>query len=170
LNTPHNDIGQEQKDAHTLSNTSLYLRTLLPPTRETSSDQTLQTLSGWIEACAANHDSCQRFQSHELPKRVLEIGLTCIYLREHLTIRAKYACLSHCWGSDGPALKLTRTSLHQLESGLLIEHLPKTFREAVLLCSRLSLKFIWIDALCKILSGKSSSGSHLIYVPRYQTR
>jgi hypothetical protein len=166
-NTSHNDTGQEQNDALTFSKALPVLHTPWIPPVETSSDQALQKLRGWIQECVEHHDSCQKSQLSDLPKRILKIEGTNLYLREQVTMRAKYACLSHCWGPAGPALKLTGTSLPQPKGGILIEHLPKTFREAVLLCARLGLRFIWIDALCKFLSTGCSGNSYLSCMPRY---
>jgi hypothetical protein len=170
FNTPHHDTDQEQNDTRIDSQPLALLYTSSISTGDTSSDQTLETLSDWIEDCVEHHDSCQQLHLSELPKRILEIEGISVYLREHVITRVKYACLSHCWGSIGPALKLTKTSLPRLEGGLLIEHLPKSFWETVLLCARLGLRFIWIDALCKFLSTGCSGIPHLSSVPRYQAR
>jgi hypothetical protein len=38
------------------------------------------------------------------------------------------------------------------KDGLRIDQLSETFKDAVSLCTRLGLRFIWIDALCKYVS------------------
>ena len=120
------------------------------PSEDTSSDQALHTLKEWIGNCVENHRDCGRSLPNKCPKRILEIGDTCVYLREHLEILAKYACLSHCWGKTGPSLRLDKVFYRALTTGVPIGQLPKIFRDAVALCVRLSLKYIWIDAVCKL--------------------
>jgi hypothetical protein len=117
---------------------------------DTSSDQALHTLHNWIETCVEHHGACAGRKINQLPKRVLEIDGTHVYLREHVKTPAMYACLSHCWGPSGPTLKLDKTTRNCLMDGILIDQLPKTFADAVRLCARLGLRFIWIDACCEL--------------------
>lgn len=107
-------------------------------------------MHSWIETCVEHHEACAKRKINRLPKRVLEIDGEHVYLREHLKTPAMYACLSHCWGPSGPALKLEKTTSSDLFDGILIDRLPKTFADAVHLCARLSFRFIWIDACCKL--------------------
>ncbi|KAH7086718.1 tol protein, partial [Paraphoma chrysanthemicola] len=71
-----------------------------------------------------------------------------VYLREYLGQEATYACLSHCWGKEGPALQLTSHKVGELKCGVARAHLPRTFQDAVDICGKLNIKFLWIDALC----------------------
>jgi hypothetical protein len=144
--------GQELHTLPGLSSSKLPIptRTLLPG--DTSSDQSLQTLHNWIETCVEHHEICAGRKVNQLPNRVLEIDGEHVYLREHLRNTAMYACLSHCWGQSGPTLKLDKASSRHFFDGILIDRLPKTFADAVNLCTRLGLRFIWIDACCKLPS------------------
>lgn len=85
-----------------------------------------------------------------LPKRILEIAAEHVFLREQPASPAPYACLSHCWGPNGPAVKLTAETFKCLREGLSIHDLPKTFQDAVEVCRHLGIHYVWIDALCKI--------------------
>jgi hypothetical protein len=60
-----------------------------------------------------------------------------------------YACLSHCWGSHQPMTTTTAT-IQQRKSGIAWHELPKTFQDALCLCSKLKLGYLWIDSLCII--------------------
>ncbi|KAF2443207.1 HET-domain-containing protein [Karstenula rhodostoma CBS 690.94] len=60
-----------------------------------------------------------------------------------------YACLSHCWGSRQP-LTTTTATRQQRKNGIDWHELPKTFQEALSLCSMLGLSYLWIDSLCII--------------------
>ncbi|KAH6643214.1 tol protein, partial [Boeremia exigua] len=71
-----------------------------------------------------------------------------LFLREGLAGNFRYACLSHCWGATGLKCKLVKGNKINLCQGFGIESLPNTFRDAVQICLRLSIRFLWIDALC----------------------
>jgi hypothetical protein len=125
------------------------MKQVRPLSANTSSDVTLRLLKDWIRNCEENHTSCKRQRASPLPKRILEIAAGSVYLREQLDFQSNYACLSHCWGSDGPAVRLTKASMASLSQGHAISELPKTFRDAVIVCHSLEISYIWIDALCK---------------------
>jgi hypothetical protein len=55
--------------------------------------------------------------------------------------------LSHCWGGEVP-YKLNSKTAANLEAGILIGELPQTFQDSARLALQLSIKYIWIDALC----------------------
>lgn len=64
---------------------------------------------------------------------------------------ANYACLSHCWGSDAKIVKTLNSNLRShLTTGIEVDLLPKTSKEAVKICQRLSVVHLWIDSLCII--------------------
>jgi hypothetical protein len=58
--------------------------------------------------------------------------------------------VSHCWGKNPQKqIKLTSGNIAQLKSGIRLNELPKTFREAVEFAARLPrVGYIWIDSLC----------------------
>ena len=69
----------------------------------------------------------------------------------------KYAALSYCWGSARDALTMLKTEQISLESrrnGMAISEMPVVFQEAILVCQRLSIRYLWIDALCIIQDDK----------------
>lgn len=61
--------------------------------------------------------------------------------------------LSHCWGKK-PTFKLTKNSQPDLEGGILISRLPKTYADAVMIAIMLGVDYIWIDSLCIIQDSK----------------
>jgi hypothetical protein len=71
-----------------------------------------------------------------------------VYLKDDLTkIFEPYISLSHCWGGMQPIQLTTRTEA-SLKSGINVDVLPKTFREAILVCKMVGVKRLWIDSLC----------------------
>lgn len=112
----------------------------------------------WLKNCETDHN-CEalRTQStfdHEWhPKRLIDIANTAVprLLEPHLELpgrRYRYATLSHCWGANPDFITLTTENLSQFCRGIAIDILPKSFRDAILVCSHLDIRYIWIDSLC----------------------
>jgi hypothetical protein len=143
--------------------------TPLPLSGNTSSDVVNSLIKTWIRDCTTSHACCRRATAGTLPKRVLEVGEHVVYLREYTTptVRASYASLSHCWGPQGPTIRLTRDTVEHLKGGYMISELSKTFRDAMKVCQNLSISYIWIDALCKSTCLASSRTHH---IPGHTTR
>ncbi|KAK0646957.1 heterokaryon incompatibility protein-domain-containing protein [Cercophora newfieldiana] len=61
----------------------------------------------------------------------------------------RYVTLSHCWGQTRQRLVLTKSEEGRLSNGIRLDELPKTFRHAIELASRLPrVGYVWIDSLC----------------------
>lgn len=61
---------------------------------------------------------------------------------------ALYATLSYRWGTN-QSLKLLRSTFDDFSLGQQqIQHLPQTFQDAINITRRLSIRYLWIDALC----------------------
>ena len=124
-----------------------HFRTLRPPC--TTLEDKTRLIQGWMHDCVENHNTCDQGLMHRLPKRVLRLTRKIVYLEERLGKRAAYACLSHCWGPRGPAIKLTKDTAERLRAGIAITDLPKTFADAVEVCLQLRIFYLWIDAMCR---------------------
>ncbi|KAF2679330.1 HET-domain-containing protein [Lentithecium fluviatile CBS 122367] len=109
----------------------------------------------WLKECEERH-TCQSTSEHTvLPRRVLDLDgaqgdMDGLKLFESNGHRARYVCLSHCWGPAGCALKTTSHNLDAHKNAIQPEHLPKTFKEAVIFTRWLGVRYLWIDALCII--------------------
>ena len=58
-----------------------------------------------------------------------------------------YTALSYCWG-ESQSLVLTSATLDSMLRHISFQALPQTFKDAVVICIRLGLRNLWIDALC----------------------
>ncbi|KAF2621208.1 HET-domain-containing protein [Macroventuria anomochaeta] len=125
------------------------------PSGDSSSEQAIRSIKRWISNCSNQHHRyCSVKTKSQLPKRVLELTEGSFHLRENLNNEEMYACLSHCWGSTGPSFTLTKDTFELLKAGMSSAELPRTFREAIELCLRLGIRYLWIDALCIIQQDK----------------
>ncbi|OAL40358.1 hypothetical protein AYO20_00094 [Fonsecaea nubica] len=120
--------------------------------------------------CLTNHPNCPKpyvgNSSHapRLPRRLLEVTNGKVVLREEsVHKRYPYACLSHCWGPsprrpESTILKAKRTTIEQFKVEVPWAELTKTFQDAIDICRRLHIDFLWIDSLC-ILQDSSDDWS-----------
>jgi Heterokaryon incompatibility protein (HET) len=107
------------------------------------------------------HTGCRRGPCC-LPSRVLTVssddaGIDKIALVDG-NFESPYAALSHCWGGT-LGIKTTKENLRSHANGITIKELPKCFREAVHLCRKLQIHYLWIDALC-IIQDDSADWDH----------
>jgi hypothetical protein len=107
-------------------------------------------MRGWIVDCVQNHPSCHK-PSKGIPirKRLLDLRGDSIVLREDLGADTAYACLSHCWGQKA-VTKATKANIHDFKENIQFDSLSRTFQDAVEICRRLGIWFLWIDSLCII--------------------
>ena len=114
----------------------------------------------WLQNCLDNHPECRdtECRSHSicgtsptpnLPARVIEVGSDSS--RPRLIcgagLRSPYAALSHCWGKCVRTTTTLTTVSHMMQ-GLPLEEFSPTFRDAINVCRRLGIPYLWIDSLC----------------------
>ncbi|KAH8746733.1 heterokaryon incompatibility protein-domain-containing protein [Hyaloscypha sp. PMI_1271] len=102
--------------------------------------------------CLKYHPSCKRQHRPRLPSRVIDVGQynepkDRVKLYETRGECAPYITLSHRWGGQIPS-RLLKTNLANYLIRLDLSKLPRTFVEAIELAQTLSIRYLWIDALC----------------------
>jgi hypothetical protein len=117
----------------------------------------LNVLQHWLDRCEREHAYCRDDPPGTpiLPDRVIYIPQQdCnIHLQAGLGRRAHYATLSYCWGGDH-AITTTTENLQLHMASLSLSDLPKTFKDAISVCRRLGISYLWIDSLCIIQNSK----------------
>jgi hypothetical protein len=121
----------------------------------TGSNESLNIAAQWLLECDSNHLGCKRQTNitSQLPTRLLYVGPSGVQIRlcatESLSPDVRYTTLSHRWGQV-QLITLTKSNITEFEAGLEVSELPKTFRDAINVTRRLSVRYIWIDSLCII--------------------
>ena len=122
-------------------------------TGSSGSKAALAFFAAQYKDCLDTHTKCQRWASGSsfLPARVIDVGSTgddqvCLRAGESVKVFEPYLTLSHCWGQAQP-FTLTKKTAAQLEKGVLVANLPKTFQDAILVTRRLHFRYLWIDSL-----------------------
>ena len=91
-------------------------------------------------------------RERRLPSRVLGVGLDSlsnVCLRQPADLdTAPHVALSYCWGRPAKPFITATENLNERLSSISLEAMPPTLRDAIILTRCLSLRYIWIDALC----------------------
>lgn len=117
-------------------------------------------LSRWLKSCVENHG----YRSHSSIKVSLKplvdlgIRLFVVDVSQHCVTRlpdsSEYATLSYVWGQGGRGqLEWRRTTWDRLHTPGGLDaasegDIPTTIRDAMALCARLNIRYLWVDALC----------------------
>ncbi|KUJ24209.1 HET-domain-containing protein, partial [Mollisia scopiformis] len=114
-----------------------------------------------MDNCLTTHEGCKKDISG-LPHRVLDLRefstVGKIKLVETEGMKDMYACLSYCWGTDNNFVT-TPNNLPVFMTGIPWPDLPQTYKDAVIVASKLGIQFLWIDALCIMQGNKEDPES-----------
>ncbi|KAK8066033.1 hypothetical protein PG997_012780 [Apiospora hydei] len=149
--------------------------------RVTNPERGLELLKQWVGTYENDHvDTCQLDSLNDLP---LSLGLETIQvidLRDR-SLRAfdpktiKYASLSYVWDEAGDEHRDLFSTLQTKEgvggedSEMLPSHVPGIIEEAMMVCKRLSIPYLWVDLFCirqADLSKKASEIKAMGYIYR----
>ncbi|KAG4025065.1 hypothetical protein MFRU_071g00200 [Monilinia fructicola] len=129
---------------------------------ETCSERGFRRAEKWLRECLRNH-KCGQSGPSQVPTRLLDLQGSQVRLFETTGSEGPYACLSHRWG--GPEyrrLTSTVTTIQTRMEGISWDTLPKTFQDAVIICRRLKINYLWIDTLCILQYCPSLTATQLV--------
>ena len=131
----------------------------------TGSDRSLAIAKAWLQRCIEEHPSCRLETKGELPTRVIDVGDESTPPRIYVSKREQesYVTLSYCWGGDRNFCSLT-TNIEAHTRNLLLEDLPKTIADAVVITRKLGIRYIWIDALCILQDSEEDLRREIAYM------
>ena len=87
-----------------------------------------------------------------LPRRVIDVGNLndeTVYLRDFANkpSASHYVCLSHRWQRTCPSIT-TQSNIENRKSGMAVDDLSATLRDAIFLTRSFNIRYLWIDSLC----------------------
>ncbi|KAH4127997.1 hypothetical protein HBH47_043270 [Parastagonospora nodorum] len=134
-------------------------------------------VAGWLKACDETHGHHPGSQGRG---RALD-GIRFIDLQQRCIVRrsrnVRYAALSYTWGSREQYC-LTKKNMRMLEENGGLSSLEGKFRpvvtDAMQVCRRLDISYLWIDCLCIVQDDEASKHSQiqnmdLVYANAYIT-
>ncbi|KAH7268630.1 heterokaryon incompatibility protein-domain-containing protein [Fusarium solani] len=121
---------------------------------DTSSKESFAMVSSWIDECLETHPGCAKTEQitrekRKFPARLLDLTNGKVVLREGIR-PDRYVCLSHCWGKTAHTALTTKKTFKDHLVSINWECLTQTFQDAIKICRRLDIPFLWIDSLCII--------------------
>lgn len=111
----------------------------------------------WYNVCRKSHETCKKLGPGKkyTPTRLIDIGIEgnntwklCLH-PEDIEGFPDYLTLSYRWAKD-PTVLLLSSTIDAFRQGTPIAGLPKTFRDAITVARRFSIRYLWIDSLCII--------------------
>ncbi|KAI1284240.1 HET-domain-containing protein [Xylaria sp. FL0933] len=130
-------------------NSHLRTSSLHPINPNPASDESIQLIRSWLEACSVKHNCGIQKLPPFLPKFLLAIGKERVHLMETAgRPRARYVALSYCWGDKKPNILLSSKNKQQLLGGTALGQLDTTIKEAIHITRQIGFPYLWIDSLC----------------------
>lgn len=133
----------------------------LIPGRYLPDNPTSEESFAWIEALLNNccggtytHMNCASREgtNSSLSSRILDLEPVnekdIRLVATPLEAQGRYAALSHCWGEKSSPLLTTSTNVEAHMRCISLQCLPRSFQDAVEICRRLSIRYLWLDTLC----------------------
>ncbi|RSM14948.1 hypothetical protein CEP52_000988 [Fusarium oligoseptatum] len=142
------------------------VRSEFPPLRDipdnTGHGDVAKLAKQWLENCKTDHECellCGQQDKSWHPKRLIDVGFPHepprLVTREDDQLEGSYVALSHCWGQNPNFLMLKTDKESEFRKEIPMDQLPASFRDAVITCRRLDIRYIWIDSLCIIQDSHS---------------
>ncbi|PTB63676.1 HET-domain-containing protein [Trichoderma citrinoviride] len=142
------------------------------PSGNTASDETFQKTTTWFRECHDTHTNCAVGEAPEMPERVLDIAAAGIASGVKVVhtngTKARYACLSHRWGTD--TTRALKQNIASLCDEVPWDYLSPTYQDSITFLRKFSkwhqqeygeeIRYIWIDSLCIIQDSKSDWKKH----------
>ncbi|KAI0099619.1 heterokaryon incompatibility protein-domain-containing protein [Nemania sp. FL0031] len=140
--------------------------------------QCLDAISSWLQNCLENHTSCRypvsslrEANRRAVPKRLVRIKkLEGQQLRlslqdtDSINELPPFAALSYCWGG-AQTFACTQSNSLELASNIPDDRLPATIQDAVTVCSRLSLDYLWVDSICILQDSEMDKAIEIAKIP-----
>ena len=135
---------------------------VVQPTSATTFDpHAFAELRKWVDECTQTHALCKVATSgqnslfgYQQSIRLVDIGLgddSSIRLVEGFKVNeVRYNTLSYQWTADTPKTSLRKHNKAAYCNAIPTENWPKVYKDVVVVCRALGVRYVWIDSLCII--------------------
>jgi len=142
------------------------MTTRRPPLTEVASEKVFALARSWLEICEEKHPECRNKNfKPELPAYVVDVSpnlpaVTARLYKPDVGEKAKYLCLSYCWGAEGQ-LTTTKENREAHMKSLPVDRLGLTIQDAITTTRRLGFRYLWVDALCIAQNDEAQKASEI---------
>ncbi|KUJ19941.1 HET-domain-containing protein [Mollisia scopiformis] len=124
----------------------------------------VNVIHDWLEECHDKHKFCPKHLVRELPRRVVDVGRQGEVSLPRLHIskpgeKGEYAALSYCWGEDPQTMTTAATLSTYIQC--LPSNLSNSISDAITVCRKLGVRYLWVDALCIIQDDETDKAGQL---------
>jgi hypothetical protein len=124
--------------------------------------------ASWMRTCLQSHSRCKESFGHNgsnvLPTRLLCVDGNHLRIRMAYEISStstpEYMTVSHRWRLRNMP-KLLRSNIAAFKRSIDVLALPQTFQDAIVFARRLSIPYVWIDALCIVQDDEEDKGPEI---------
>ncbi|KAK3345548.1 heterokaryon incompatibility protein-domain-containing protein [Neurospora tetraspora] len=134
---------------------------VVQPTSATTFDPlAFAQLRRWVDECTQKHELCKIapsgqnsiFGGFQQTVRLVDVGLddsSPIRLVEHFRVdQVRYNTLSYQWTADTSKASLKKHNKAAYCHAIPTEAWPKVYKDVVIVCRSLGVRYVWIDSLC----------------------
>ncbi|KAK3396917.1 heterokaryon incompatibility protein-domain-containing protein [Sordaria brevicollis] len=134
---------------------------VIQPTSSTTFDpHAFAQLRQWVDNCTQNHKLCKVATSggrnsifgRQQTIRLVDVGVddtSPIRLVEGSFVdKVRYNTLSYQWTADTPKTSLKKNNKAAYCHTIPTQSWPKVYRDVVVVCRALGIRYVWIDSLC----------------------
>jgi len=108
--------------------------------QDVTPSNTSSQISRWLQECV-QHPCCPEQTDLPFPTRLIEVATARICHTNGAF--GRFAALSYCWGT-GSQIQLRSDNIETLSQHLVLNDLPQTIKDAVLVTRSLSIPYLWV--------------------------
>jgi hypothetical protein len=125
----------------------------------------MKVMKRWISNCESQHSGrCQEKITQSLPAHFKLINVDELRVCD-APDGQRFVALSYMWSvhEQGKDLQLVQSNVDQLSQpgGLVLQQLPNTISDAVLLCRDLGEQWLWVDRFCIVQDDAITKGTQI---------
>jgi hypothetical protein len=130
----------------------------------------MELVRDWMRQCDAKHLGCRPDPSlsNFTPTRLIRItnDRFVALVKPDTSVRMQWCSLSYVWGMAGDSFKTTSANVEAYYRGIETSILPRTIRDAISVCYRIGVPYLWVDSLCIIQDDKEDLRRELHGMPQ----
>ncbi|KAF4973110.1 hypothetical protein FZEAL_9419 [Fusarium zealandicum] len=141
---------------------SLWAEPAIKPTLD--SDEAFSRYRRLLDDCIDSHPECRNVRSMPPPSRLIDVRRFQLVSSASFQAAPTWAALSYCWG--GPQTTQTcKQNIADRYKAIQLRSLPRTLQDAILVCQKLDIPYLWIDSICIVQDDEVDKAEEINKMP-----